>query len=85
LAPSTQTAQEPFSQERHATPLRRVARGVVLVLTLLFVVAALSVSSALVVYTAWLHDLTNGVFALLFAVMSAQIALNWILWQGDDS
>jgi uncharacterized integral membrane protein len=85
LAPSTQTAQEPFSQERRITPLRRVARLVVLVLTLLFVVAALSVSSALVVYTAWLHDLTNGVFALLFAVMSAQIALNWVLWQGDDS
>jgi uncharacterized integral membrane protein len=85
LAPSTQTAQEPFPQERRVTPLRRVARLVVLVLTLLFVVAALSVSSALVVYTAWLHDLTNGVFALLFAVMSAQIALNWVLWQGDDS
>ena len=53
-------------------------------LTLIFVVAALAVSSALVVYTAWLHDLRNGLFALLFAVLSAQIALNWILWQGDE-
>ena len=85
MSPSTETAQEPFRREPRSTLLRRAARHVVLALTLVFVVAALSVSSALVIYTAWLHDLANGVFALLFAVMSAQIALNWVLWQGDDS
>jgi hypothetical protein len=85
MPPSTETAQETFPQERRGTLLRRAARVFVLTLTLLFVLAALSVSSALVVYTAWLQDLANGAFALLFAVMSAQIALNWILWQGDDS
>ena len=62
--------------------VRRVLRGSVLAVTLLFVLAALCISSALVVYTAWLHDLRNGVFALLFAVLSAQIALNWVLWSG---
>lgn len=62
----------------------RLARTAVLGVTLLFVLAALSVSSALVVYTAWLHHLREGVFALLFAVLSAQIALNWLLWRDDE-
>jgi hypothetical protein len=53
-------------------------------ITLLFVVAAITVSSILVVYTAWLHDLRNGLFALLFAVLSAQIALSWLLWKDDE-
>ena len=59
-------------------------RTAILGLTLLFVLAALSVSSALVVYTAWLHHLREGAFALLFAVLSAQIALNWLLWREDE-
>ena len=62
----------------------RMARAAVLGVTLLFVLAALSVSSALVVYTAWLHHLREGAFALLFAVLSAQIALNWLLWRDDE-
>lgn len=62
----------------------RMARAAVLGVTLLFVLAALSVSSALVVYTAWLHHLREGVFSLLFAVLSAQIALNWLLWRDDE-
>jgi hypothetical protein len=53
-------------------------------ITLLFVLAALGISSALVVYTAWIHDLRNGLFALLFAILSAQIALNWLLWRDDE-
>lgn len=65
-------------------PVRRAARGVVLGLTFFFVVSALLVSTALVVYTAWLHDLRNGLFALLFAVLSAQIALNWLLWRDEE-
>ncbi len=64
--------------------LWRAFRALVLGLTLLFVIAALAVSSALVVYTAWIHDLRNGLFALLFAILSAQIALNWLLWKGDE-
>jgi urea transporter len=65
-------------------PVRRALRALLLGVTLLFVVAALAVSSILVVYTAWLHDLRNGVFALLFAVLSAQIALSWLLWKDDE-
>ena len=30
------------------------------------------------------HDLSHGIFALLFAVLSAQIALNWFLWKDDE-
>ncbi|MBA3423077.1 MAG: hypothetical protein ACR2HO_06475 [Rubrobacteraceae bacterium] len=62
----------------------RLMRAAVLGVTLLFVLAALAVSSALVIYTAWLHHLREGAFALLFAVLSAQIALNWLLWRDDD-
>ncbi len=65
-------------------PVRRVLRLLLLGVTLLFVVAALAISSILVVYTAWLHDLRNGIFALLFAVLSAQIALSWFLWRDDE-
>ena len=69
---------------RAGSPVRRAYRVVILTLTFVFVVAALAVSAALVVYTAWVHDLGRGVFALLFAVLSAQIALNWLLWKEDD-
>ena len=55
-------------------------RSVVLVLTFLFVLAAVSVSTGLVVYTAWRHNLTDGLFALAFAVLSARAALSWCLW-----
>ena len=64
--------------------LRRALRAVVLGVTLLFVVSALTVSCALVIYTAWRHDFRHGVFALLFAVLSSQIALNWFLWKDDE-
>ena len=56
----------------------------ILAMTLLFVVLTLLASSALVVYTAWLHDLKNGVFATAFAVLSAQVTLNWFLWKEED-
>ncbi len=62
---------------------RRAARALVLGSTFLFVVSALAVSVVLVVYTAWRQDLGRGVFALLFAVLSAQIAVNWLLWKED--
>ena len=55
--------------------------GVALVLTLLFVLAVLSVSAGLVVYTAWRHDLVDGLFALAFAVLSARAALSWCVWR----
>ncbi len=54
--------------------------GVVLALTFLFVLAAVSISAGLVVYTAWRHDLEDGLFALAFAVLSARAALSWRLW-----
>lgn len=57
-----------------------------LLCTLLFVISAVIISSGILVYTAWRHDLEDGAFALIFAVMSAQIALNWIRWrEGEES
>jgi hypothetical protein len=78
------SAEEPRRETGPNGPLRRALRAIVLGTTLLFVIAALAISSALVVYTAWLHDLRNGLFALLFAILSAQIALNWLLWKDDE-
>ena len=67
-------------------PVQRAARGMMLLSTLLFVVSAVMVSSGILVYTAWRHDFEDGVFALIFAIMSAQIALNWLRWrEGEES
>lgn len=63
---------------------RQILRTAILTGTFLLVLAALSVSIALVVYTAWQHDLSRGAFALLFAVLSTQMALNWFLWKEDE-
>ena len=65
-------------------PGQPVPRRATLVLTLLFVLAAISVSAGLVVHTAWLHDLENGPFAVLFAVLSAKAALSWLAWNEQD-
>jgi hypothetical protein len=64
-------------------PAGRAGRTIVLALTLLFVLAAVFISSGLVAYTAWRGDLANGIFAILFAVLSAKAALSWMLWQSD--
>jgi uncharacterized integral membrane protein len=77
-------AELPQNPHRTAGIVRRALRAGILGITLLFVVAALAISSALVIYTAWRHDLRHGLFALLFAVLSAQIAINWFLWRGDE-
>lgn len=63
-----------------------VWRRILLALTLLFVLAAVAVSTGLVVYTALNRELANGLFALLFAVLSAKAALLWLSWsrQPDD-
>lgn len=61
----------------------RVLRGILMGVTLLFVILALLVSVSLLIFTAWNHDLGRGIFALVFAVLSAQIALNWLLWKED--
>lgn len=61
-----------------------VPRRATLVLTFLFVLAAISVSAGLVIYTAWLHDLKDGPFAVLFAVLSAKAALSWLAWNEQD-
>ena len=68
---------------RAESPAGRAARRTVLALTLLFVLAALSASTGLVAYAAWTHDLANGLFAILFAVLSARAALSWVLWRDD--
>ena len=82
--PVSPSVDEPQIGSRPDGIVRRTFKALVLGVTLLFVVAALGVSSALVVYTAWLHDLRNGLFALLFAILSAQIAMNWLLWRDDE-
>lgn len=74
----------PQSTGRRDGLIRRALRALVLGITLLFVVSALTVSCALVVYTAWVHDFRHGFFALLFAVLSAQIAMNWFLWKDEE-
>ena len=66
------------------TQVRRATGRGTLVLTLLFVLAAITVSAGLVVYTAWLHDLNNGPFAVLFAVLSAKATLSWLAWNDQD-
>jgi len=76
---------EPRRDEpRRDGPVRRALRVAVLSVTLLFVVAALAISSSLVIYTAYRHELQNGIFALLLAVLSAQIAINWFLWKDEE-
>ncbi len=77
-------AGPPQSRDRQEGIVRRTIRAAVFGITLLFVVSALAVSCALVVYTAWRHEFSHGLFALLFAVLSAQIALNWFLWKDDE-
>jgi hypothetical protein len=74
----------PQDEPRREGAFRRALRVGILGVTLLFVVAALAISCALVVYTAYRHDLQNGVFALLLAVLSAQIAINWVLWKDEE-
>ncbi|MDP9457524.1 MAG: hypothetical protein CYG60_22915 [Actinobacteria bacterium] len=64
--------------------VRRDAGRTALALTLLFVLAAITVSAGLVVYTAWLHDSENGPFAVLFAVLSSKAALSWLAWKDQD-
>lgn len=72
------------SGRTHAgSPAGRAAHGIALTFTLLFVLAAVSVSTGLVAYTAWRGDLANGLFAILFAVLSTKAALSWLLWRGD--
>jgi hypothetical protein len=63
---------------------RRIAHRALLVTTLLFVLAAVSVSVGLVVYTAWTNDLKNGLSAILFAALSTRAALSWVLWQDHE-
>lgn len=80
----TRGAAESTRDTRRGSRHRRAVRAAIFTATFLLVLAALCVSVALVVYTAWYHDLTRGVFALLFAVLSTQMALNWLLWKDDE-
>ena len=77
-------ADPPPDEPRRDGPIRRALHLAILAITLLFVVAALAISSSLVVYTAYRHDIQNGAFALLLAVLSAQIAINWFLWKDEE-
>jgi hypothetical protein len=66
----------------------RTGLRVVLALTFLCILAAVCVSAGLVVYTAWYHDLKNGLFALAFAILSARANLSWFIWwdgEGDPT
>ncbi|AHY46337.1 Hypothetical Protein RradSPS_1054 [Rubrobacter radiotolerans] len=80
--------REIANPDRSASPARRqvlerTLGRIVLALTFLIVVGAVAISSGLVVYTAWVHDLREGFFALVFAVMSGKIALHWFLWKEE--
>jgi len=70
------------------SPTRQVEQGsgrkAIFALTFLFVLVSVFVSAGLVVYTAWNHDLRDGLFALTFAVLSAKMAFSWVLWRDDE-
>ena len=65
-------------------PERSAGQKVTLALTFLFGLVAVAVSAGLVVYTAWSHDIEDGLFALAFAVLSTRAVLSWFLWRGSD-
>lgn len=64
---------------------RRLSRIATLYTTLLFVLLAVIISTGLVVYTAWIHDLRDGLFALVFAILSAQTAMGWFIWWKESA
>ncbi len=64
---------------------RNAGRNLVLALTLIFVLAAVALSTGLVLHTAWNHDLSNSPFALAFAVLSARAALAWVSWSSQQA
>jgi len=70
------------------SPTRQVEQGsgrkAILAFTFLFVLVSVFVSAGLVVYTAWNHDLGDGLFALAFAVLSSKMAFSWVLWRDDE-
>jgi hypothetical protein len=70
------------TDRRDATP-RSAGQKATLFLTFLFVLVAVAVSAGLVIYTAWRHDLQDGLFALAFAIMSTRAVLSWFLWRGS--
>jgi hypothetical protein len=72
-------ARSRTSRAGHHTGLR-----LVLALTFICILAAVCVSVGLVVHTAWHHDLKNGLFALVFAVLSTRALLSWFLWCEDE-
>ena len=74
---------EPSRRTHVESSAGRAAHGIMLTFTLLFVLAAVSVSTGLVAYTAWRGDLANGLFAILFAVLSAKAAISWMHWRSD--
>jgi hypothetical protein len=69
---------------RKESTSRNSGRTTMFALTLLPVLTAVFVSAGLVVYTAWHHDLKNGLFALAFAVLSSRAVLSWVLWRSSD-
>jgi len=69
--------EEPLGGSVQVSPRQA---GLVLAATFLFVLVAAVISTGLVVYTAWRHDLEEGLFALAFAVLSARAVLSWRLW-----
>lgn len=64
---------------------RRISRIATLYTTLLFVLLAVIISTGLVMYTAWIHDLRDGLFALVFAILSAQTAMGWFIWWKESA
>jgi hypothetical protein len=67
---------------RDAAP-RSAGQKATLSLAFLCVIIAVAVSAGLVVYTAWRHDLEDGLFGLAFSVLSTRAVLSWFLWRGS--
>jgi hypothetical protein len=77
--PPGQTLRSPTRQVEQSS-----GRKAILAVTFFFVLVSVSISAGLVVYTAWNHDLRDGLFALAFAVLSAKMAFSWVLWRDDE-
>lgn len=85
LTPATprNNAEEEAATEAPETHEAAIHK-LVLALIFFFVPLSLAASVALVVYTAWIHDLRNGAFALAFAVASSRIAMSFLVWENEE-
>ncbi len=77
-------APHPHQEDHTEDLMHRAAQAVATGVTFVFLCAALLVSSTLLIYNAYSHNLKGGLFALIFSTLSAQITLGWLLWKANN-